>query len=94
MFLDLCMHFIKHHPCHNVTDTGATSSLISKSFLTTAGIKISPTYYSTPTVDKSPIGVMGEVHIKLDFMNFDLPLTTLVMESLDYDICTYRSTIL
>ena len=39
--------FYKHHPCHIVIDTGAASSLISKSFLTTAGIKINPTYHST-----------------------------------------------
>ena len=75
--------FYKHRPCHILIDKGATSFLISKSFLITAGIKINPTYYSAHTDDRSPIGVKGRVHIKLDFMNFELPLTALVMESLD-----------
>ena len=35
--------FYEHHPCHVVVDTGATSSLISKSFLTVAGVKMKPT---------------------------------------------------
>ena len=59
--------FYEHHPCHVVVDTGATSSLISKSFLTVAGIKMKPTRHSARTVDKSPIGVQGEVHIILNY---------------------------
>ena len=44
--------FYEHHPCHVVVDTGATSSLISKSFLTVAGIKMKQTRHSAQTVDK------------------------------------------
>ena len=51
-----------------------------KSFLTTAVIKINLTYHSAVNVDKSPIRVKGEVHIKLDFMNFELPLMVLVTD--------------
>jgi hypothetical protein len=78
--------FYQHHPCHIVIDTGATSSLISKTFLMSAGIPIKPTRHSARTVDKSPIGVRGEVHITLSFANSELPITALVMDSLDCDI--------
>ena len=57
-------------PCHIVIDTGATSSLISKSFLNLAGITTKPTFHS----------------INIQFGNMNLPITALVVTSLDCDI--------
>ena len=38
--------FYEHHPTHVVLDTGATSSLISKSFVKLAGIHMKSTKHS------------------------------------------------
>ena len=73
-------------PCHIVIDTGATSSLISKSFLKLAGITTKPTFYSARTVDKSSLNLQGEVSINIQFGNMNLPITALVVTSLDCDI--------
>ena len=35
--------FFKHHPCHIIIDSGATSSLVSNSFVKKVGIEIHPT---------------------------------------------------
>ena len=59
--------FYKHCPCHIIVDSGATSSLVSRSFLNQGGIKIQPTHQSARGIDKSPLGVRGEVKFTLNF---------------------------
>ena len=78
--------FYKHCPCHIIVDSGATSSLVSRSFLNQAGIKIQPTHQSAHGIDKSPLGVRGEVKLNLNFGELTLPITALVVDSLDCDI--------
>ena len=54
--------FYQHHPCRIVVDTGeATSSIISCSFLHSAGITPRNTFYSAWSADKSQLDVKGEV---------------------------------
>ena len=78
--------FYKHLPCHIVIDTGATSSIISRSFLHSAGITPQSTQHSARSADKSQLKVEGEVHLTLQFAGFDLPITALVIDNLDCDI--------
>ena len=66
--------------------SGCTSSLISKSFLKLAGITTKPTFHSARTVDKSSLNLQGEVSINIQFGNMNLPITALVVTSLDCDI--------
>ena len=54
--------FYQHHPCHIVVDTGgATSSIISCSFIHSAGITPQNTFHSARSADKSQLDVKGEV---------------------------------
>ena len=78
--------FYRHRPIHIVLDTGATSSLISKSFASAAGIRIAPTRHSARAVDKSSLKIHGEVQITLQFSKYSLPLTALVVDTLDCDV--------
>ena len=72
--------FHNHMPCHVVIDTGATSSLISKSFVAKAGLAIKPTRHSARSVDKSSLNILGEVHVSLNYDKKILPLTALVVD--------------
>ena len=78
--------FYNHLPVHITVDCGATSSLISKSFATRAGIKIQPTKHSARGITKTSLVIHGEVHISLSYENQSLPLTALVIDSQDCDI--------
>ena len=78
--------FYNHLPCHIVIDSGATSSLISKSFVTRAGIPIKPTKHSARGITKTSLVIHGEVHITLSYENQSLPLTALVIDRQDCDI--------
>ena len=49
--------YYEHHPCHIILDTGATSSLVSKSFIRLCNIKVHATPQSARTIDKSPLHV-------------------------------------
>jgi len=51
--------FYHHHPCHVVVDTGATSSIVSRSFLQSAGITLRSTLHSARSADKSQLDVQG-----------------------------------
>lgn len=87
--------FYHHHPCHIVIDTGATSSIVSRSFLQKAGITPRTTLRSAQSADKSRLDVQEEVHTTLQFADMDLPITALVLDRLDCDIhslcnCTFR----
>ena len=70
--------FYQHHPAHIVIDSGATSSLISKSFLKRASIPIQPTRHSARSVDKSTLKIQGEVKIQLNFGSTLLPVTAVI----------------
>ena len=59
---------------------------MSRSFLNQAGIEIQPTHQSARGIDKSPLGVRGEVKFTLNFGELTLPITALVVDSLDCDI--------
>ena len=78
--------FYNHLPVHITVDCGATSSLISRSFVTRAGIKIQPTKHSARGITKTSLTIHGEVHINLSYENQSLPLTALVIDSQDCDI--------
>ena len=78
--------FYQHIPCHVVVDTGAMSSLVSRSFVKQAGMNVRPTDHSARAVGKTPIGLHGEIQITLNFNGIELPLTALVIDNLDCDI--------
>ena len=60
--------------------------MISKSFVTRAGIKISPTGHSARGISKTTLNIHGEVHITLNYEDKSLPLTALVIDNDDCDI--------
>lgn len=78
--------FYGHHPCRCIIDTGATSSLISSSFLKLAGIDVKPTRHAARQVDRSTIPIQGEIHISLSYGGMSLPIDALVVDTLDSDI--------
>ena len=78
--------FYLHHACHIVVDSGATSSMISRSFLIAAGIIPRPTLHGARGADKNRLEVQGEISITLTFNGMDLPLTALVLDNLDCDV--------
>ena len=75
----------KHLPCHVVIDSGAESSLVSRNFIKLAGITNKPTTHSATGVNKTPIGIHGEIDITLNFDGLDLPITALITDDLDCD---------
>ena len=82
-----CFHaFYQHHPAQIVIDTGATSSLILRSFIKCSGSPIQPTRHSARSVDKSTLKIHSEVKIKLNFGTIPLPVTALVVDTIDCDI--------
>ena len=78
--------FYQHHPVHITIDSGATSSMISKSFVARTGIKVSPTGHSARGISKTSLKIHGEVHISLNYEDKTLPLTALVIDNDDCDI--------
>ena len=79
--------FLNHHVVHIVVDTGATSSVVSRSFLLSVGISPKDTQHSAHGADKSKLNISGEIQIHgLTFGGKELPLTALVMDKLDCDI--------
>ena len=69
-----------------MVDTGATSSVISKAFLKSAGISYKPTLLSTRGAGKSQLDIEGEVHLTLQYGDLELPLSALVIDKLDCDV--------
>ncbi len=79
--------FFNHHIVHIVVDSGATSSVVSKSFLLSIGISPDSSHHSAHGAAGSVLKVDGEIVITgLTFRGMDLPLTALVMDKLDCDI--------
>ena len=78
--------FYKHHTVKVVIDTGATSSLISSSFVKRVGLLQQPTAHAARQVDKSSLKLSGEVKFCLAFGEIELPIDGLVTDSLDCDI--------
>ena len=67
-------------------DTGATSSVVSRTFLKAAGIPVQPTHHSARSADKSLLHIRGETKFTLNFRSMDLPITAIVIDSLDCDV--------
>ena len=78
--------FCGHTPCQVLLDSGAMSSLVSKSFLKRAGVDTKPTNHFANGANKKPIELQGEVHLTIQFDDMNLPLSALVVEKLDCDI--------
>ena len=78
--------FFNHTPCYIVIDTGATSSVVSRTFLKAAGIPVQPTHHSARSADKSLLHIRGEAKFTLNFGSMDLPITAIVIDSLDCDV--------
>ena len=70
--------FYKHHTYKIVIDSGATSSLVSKSFIKAAGISELPTLHVVRQLDKSKLKLSDEVKLTLDFGDTELPIDGLV----------------
>ena len=86
VILHLFYAFYNHHPCRIVLDTGATSSVISRSFLRTIGISPHVTLHSARGADKNRLNVEDEIELILNFGELMLPITALVLDKLDCDI--------
>ena len=78
--------FYNHLPIHVVVDSGATSTLVSKSFVDRAGIKIQPTRHAANAIGETSLYVHGEVHINISFDNQSLSLSALVIDKQKCDI--------
>ena len=75
-----CLLQPPHRSYSSYIDTGATSSIISRSFLLSAGISPKSTSHTTHGADKSKLKVSGEIHIEgLTFRGMPLTLSALVM---------------
>ena len=59
--------FYFHHTCKILVDTGATSTLVSLSFVKRVNIPIRPTKHSARQLDKSSVPVSGEVRFYISF---------------------------
>ena len=78
--------FYEHHPCKIIVDTGATSSVVSQSFLRRIGISPSNTLHTARGADKNSLNVKGEIQLTLTFGKLKLPITALVLNTNDCDI--------
>ena len=72
---------------HIIVDTGATSSVVSKSFLISVGISPDASQHSANGATGSKLPVDGEIVISgLTFRGKELPISALVMDKLECDI--------
>ena len=78
--------FYLHHTIKILVDTGATSTLVSLSFVKRANITVRPTLHSVRQLDKSSVPVSGEVKFYISYGKRRLLVDGLVNESLDCDI--------
>ena len=78
--------FYREHSCHCLVDTGGQSALISYSFVQRARIKMTRPTQGATQLDKTPVPVLGEVHITISYAHLNLPLSALVVDVLDTDI--------
>ena len=78
--------FYNHHVVKIVIDTGATSSLVSSTFVKRAKLILKPTIQAARQLDKSAVNVSGEFKFNLSFGDFQLPIEGLVNNSHDCDI--------
>ena len=78
--------FIEHHTVKIIVDTGATSTLVSASFVKKVGITILPTRHSARQLDKSKVPLTGEVKFIVSFGDITLFVDGLVNDSIDCDI--------
>ena len=78
--------FYLHHTIKILVDTGATSTLVSLSFVKRANITVRPTLHSARQLDKSNVPVSGEVKFYVSYGKRRLLVDGLVNDSLDCDI--------
>ena len=79
------MYYLQYS-CRCLIDTGGQSSLVSQMFVQRAKIKMSRPTQGATQLDKTPVPVLGEVHITLSYGQLTLPLDALVVDVLDTDI--------
>ncbi len=78
--------FYEHHTAKILVDSGATSSLISRSFAIRVGLHIHPTGHGAKQLDKSFLKLSGEVKFEISFGDITLKVDGLINDCLDYDI--------
>ena len=78
--------FFQHFPCKVIVDTGATSSVISVSFLRKIGLAPTNTLHTARGADKKSLDVRGEVQLTLTFGTLQLPISAIVLDTNDCDI--------
>ena len=78
--------FYQNAPCKVTIDSGAESNIVSLSFVKANNVKMRKATQHARQLDKSIVKICGEINIDLSFGNIVLPLTALVVESMDSDI--------
>ena len=78
--------FYQHHTLKVLVDTGATSTVVSYSFVRRVGIKLLPTKHTARQLDQSTIPVIGEVKFTISFGKLELLVEGIVNNSIDCDI--------
>ena len=78
--------YYRHHSVKILIDTGATSTLISSSFVSRMGLQLRPTKHSARQLDKSKVPLVGEVKFSVSFGKLKLSVEGLVNDSVDCDI--------
>ena len=78
--------YYQHHTVKVLIDTGATSTLISSSFVSRMGIQLRPTRHSARQLDKSKVPLAGEVKFSISFGKLLLSVEGLVNDSVECDI--------
>ena len=78
--------FYRHHTLKVLIDTGATSTVVSYSFVRRVGIKLLPTKHTARQLDQSALHVVGEVRFTISFGKLELIVEGIVNNSVDCDI--------
>ena len=78
--------FYNHHTCKMIIDTGATSSMVSASFVQRTQLEVRPAQQGARQLDKSKVNVTGECKFVVTFGHHELSVEALVTEHLDCDV--------
>ena len=78
--------FYQHHTLKVLVDTGATSTVVSYSFVRRVGLKLLPSKHTARQLDQSTIPVIGEVKFTISFGKLELVVEGIVNNSIDCDI--------
>ena len=78
--------FYQHHTLKVLVDTGATSTVVSYSFVRRVGLKLLPSKHTARQLDQSTIPVIGEVKFTISFGKLDCDISAGILFYKDNDV--------